>query len=53
MTSTHKCLFGAKVYTLSSTEKRVEQQNSEFHSMEMSEPGLKENRQRSHTCKDL
>ena len=34
-------------------KKQVEKQNSEFNSTEMSEPGHKENRQRSHTCKDL
>ena len=53
MKSTHQSLFRAKIYTLPSTEKHVEQQNSEFNSMEILEPGLKENRQRSHPCKDL
>ena len=33
--------------------KKEEQQNSEFNSMEVFEPKTKENRQRSHTRKDL
>ena len=40
----HPSLFSAKVYLLPLTEKQVEQQNSKFNSIDMFEPGIKENR---------